>query len=248
MSSIYYALNIGTLAGWLAVAGASTVAWVVEVEGKLPALLENEARATDLFITSQEMGSAAPADELETEPAAEPVASAPEEVVELPETLETPELPELAELAPLPEIPRMPEPAAAVVAAPVSEPRPVPRVPARPATPAVGSGRPSSAGAGRGQGDGTASGSGSSEVGSSRWEGLRKSSPNYPVSARRLGQEGKVVVQFTVDDRGYVVDARILSPSPYPALNEEALQTVRRFRARPGVRATTSQPIIFRLN
>jgi TonB family protein len=45
-----------------------------------------------------------------------------------------------------------------------------------------------------------------------------------------------------------VVDARILSPSPYPALNEEALQTVRRFRARPGVRATTSQPIIFRLN
>jgi len=85
-------------------------------------------------------------------------------------------------------------------------------------------------------------------VGSDRWVGLRKSNPNYPSSARRQGQQGAVVVQFTVDERGYVVDAKILQSSPYPALNEEALRTVRRFRAQPGVRATTSQPIIFKLN
>jgi protein TonB len=85
-------------------------------------------------------------------------------------------------------------------------------------------------------------------VGSDRWVGLRKSSPNYPSSARRQGQQGKVIVQFTVDERGYVVDAKVISGSPYPALNEEALRTVRRFRAKPGVRATTSQPIIFQLN
>jgi TonB family protein len=55
-------------------------------------------------------------------------------------------------------------------------------------------------------------------------------------------------VQFTVDERGYVVDAKILRSCPYSALNDEALRTVRRFRAKPGVRATTSQPIIFKLN
>jgi protein TonB len=103
-------------------------------------------------------------------------------------------------------------------------------------------------GRGSGQGNGSARGAGSSAVGSNRWLGLRKASPVYPAAAKRQGQQGRVLVQFTVDERGNVVDARVTGPSPYPLLNQEALRTIRRFKAKPGVRATTSQPIIFQLH
>ena len=164
---------------------------------------------------------------------------------------EIPELPDLAEMEPLPEVPDLPAPTPAATRA-STQPKPTARPTAgRPKEGSASTGRKTSSGEsgrGTGQGSGTERGSGSSAVGSDRWVGLRKASPNYPSSARRQGQEGKVIVQFTVDERGYVVDAKIISGSPYPALNEEALRTVRRFRAKPGVRATTSQPIIFQLN
>jgi protein TonB len=243
MSPFLYALNIGTLATWLTVAGASTVACVVHVVERLPALDEGSSEEAELFITPQAMGSAPPADA----PAAAEEETAPDEpVAEAEELPALPELPDLAEMEPLPEIPDLPAPAPTA---------PAPKQAANPSSsrpkPGSTAGRkPSSgeSGRGSGQGRGTAAGSGSSEVGSDRWVGLRKSSPNYPSSARRQGQQGKVIVQFTVDERGYVVDAKVISGSPYPALNEEALRTVRRFKAKPGVRATTSQPIIFQLN
>ena len=250
MTSILYALNISTLATWLAVAGASTVACVVKVDGRLPERVEESARRTELFITSQEMGSAPPGPMAETaseELVAEPTPAAPSEPIP-----EVAEVPEIAEIEPLPEVPQLPD---ALPAPAQREPEakptgsPAPETPReRPARLAKSAGAVAGGGSGSGQGNAAAGGAGTSAVGSDRWQGLRKSSPNYPMSARRAGQEGKVVVQFTVDDRGYVVDATVLSPSPYPALNEEALRTVRRFRAKPGVRATTSQPIIFRLN
>jgi len=253
MTSILYALNISTLATWLAVAGASTVACVVKVDGRLPERVEESAERTELFITSQEMGSA-PAgpvaetanEELVAEP---PLADAPLEPIP-----EVAEVPELAEIEPLPEVPQLPDALPAPVqrereAKPTGSPAPeMPREKTRPARPAKPAGAVAGGGSGSGQGNAAVGGAGASAAGSDRWQGLRKSSPNYPPAARRAGQEGKVVVQFTVDDRGYVVAATVVSPSPYPALNEEALRTVRRFRATPGVRATTSQPIIFRLN
>ena len=253
MNSIFYALNIGTLATWLTVGGASTVACVVQVVDRLPALNDGPGAEAELFITPQAMGSAPPAEspaEAADSTAEEPVAE-PEALPELPEMPEIPELPDLAEMAPLPEVPDLPAPAPAASRA-STQPKPSARpTTGRPKEGSATTGRkPSSgeSGRGTGQGSGTARGSGSSAVGSDRWVGLRKASPNYPTSARRQGQEGKVIVQFTVDERGYVVDAKIISGSPYPALNEEALRTVRRFRAKPGVRATTSQPIIFQLN
>ncbi len=252
MSSILYALNIGTLATWLTVAGASTVACVVHVVDRLPTLNDGPGEEAELFITPQAMGSAPPAEAPEAAAeeftAEEPVAE-PEALPELPEMPEMPELPDLAEMEPLPDMPDLPAPAAT---RPATQPKPSARpTSGQPKEGSATSGRkPSSgeSGRGTGQGSGTARGSGSSAVGSDRWVGLRKASPNYPSSARRQGQEGRVIVQFTVDERGYVVDAKVISGSPYPALNEEALRTVRRFRAKPGVRATTSQPIIFQLN
>lgn len=254
MSSILYALNIGTLATWLTVGGASTVACVVHVVDRLPALNDEGGEEAELFITPQAMGSAPPAEAPEAAPeesTAEEAVAEPEALPELPEMPEIPELPDLAELEPLPEVPDLPAPAPVATRA-STQPKPSARpTTGRPKQGSATTGRkPSSgeSGRGTGQGNGTARGSGSSAVGSDRWVGLRKASPNYPSSARRQGQQGRVIVQFTVDERGYVVDAKIISGSPYPALNEEALRTVRRFRAKPGVRATTSQPIIFQLN
>ena len=248
MSSILYALNIGTLATWLTVAGASTVACVVHVVDRLPALNDGAGEDAELFITPQAMGSAPPAEAVEESIAEESVAQ-PEALPELPEMPEMPELPELAEMEPLPEVPDLPAPA---VTRPSTQPKPSARpTSGQPKERSATTGRSpnsSESGRGTGQGNGTARGSGSSAVGSDRWVGLRKVSPNYPSSARRQGQEGRVIVQFTVDERGYVVDAKVISGSPFSVLNEEALRTVRRFRAKPGVRATTSQPIIFQLN
>lgn len=254
MNSLIYALNIGTLATWLTVSGASTVATVVSVEGRLPERESLADVASEVFITPEAMGSAPPASESEETDGAMPedeqVAS---EVVpaELPETPDLVPLPELVDLEPLPEIPELP-------AARVVHPEPRPKAVVRTTAPAQKVGRsknsgPRSAataesGRGSGRGNGRAGGAGSSEVGSDRWVGLRKATPVYPSAAKRQGQEGRVVVQFTVDERGNVVDARVTGPSPYQLLNEEALRTIRRFKARPGVRATTSQPIIFQLH
>jgi protein TonB len=257
MSSLLYALNIGTLATWLTVAGASAVAAVVHVNERLPLLDENRREETELSVTPLAMGSAPPA-EAAAEDAAEEAPAEPQEVepaalAELPETPEMPALPDLSELEPLPEIPEMP-----VAPAPAEVRREAaPKVAVRAAAAsssstkrAAGQRQTASAASGRGsgQGNGSARGAGSSAVGSNRWLGLRKASPVYPAAAKRQGQQGRVLVQFTVDERGNVVDARVTGPSPYPLLNQEALRTIRRFKAKPGVRATTSQPIIFQLH
>jgi protein TonB len=253
MNSLLYALNIGTLATWLTVSAASTVATLVRVEERLPERNAADDGVSELFMTPQAMGSAPPAES----PAAADDAVVSEQpevtdevVAELPETPELAAIPDLAEMEPLPEIPDLP-------VAPKVEPDARPKPAARAAGTQPKQGRTSTAGRsassgesgrGSGRGNGSARGAGSSEVGSDRWLGLRKASPVYPAAAKRQGQQGRVVVQFTVDERGNVVDARVTGPSPYPLLNQEALRTIRRFKAKPGVRATTSQPIIFQLH
>lgn len=247
MTSFRYVLNIGTLATWLMVAGASILVAVVEVEERLPVLEENGRDEVELSVVPLAMGSA-PA--RSGEDAADELASVDvAESVELPETPALPEIPDLAEWEPLPEIPRMPERREAPDRErAVAEDRP--RV-AAVAPRGNSSGRDAAAaggvGSGRGEVRGRADGAGSSAVGSERWVGGRMPRPNYPAAARRSGQEGRVVVQFSVDERGDVVDAKITSSCPHSTLNEEALRTVRRWKFRPGPRASASRPIIFKL-
>ena len=248
MNSLLYAINIGTLATWLTVSGASTVATVVRVEERLPERNGADDGISEIFMTPQAMGSAPPAVAEEAVSTGEPEVS--EEVVaELPETPEVAAIPDLAAMEPLPDIPDLP---VAPKVVPESRPKPAARstggLPKQSRSATAGRSASGESGAGSGRGNGTARGAGSSAVGSDRWLGLRKASPVYPAAAKRQGQQGRVVVQFTVDERGNVVDARVTGPSPYPLLNQEALRTIRRFKAKPGVRATTSQPIIFQLN
>ncbi len=255
MSPFLYALNIGTLATWLTVGGASTVACVVRVIDRLPALKDGKAEETEVYITPMDMGSAPPAAPSEsTEETTSEEQVAMEELPELPELPEMPEVPQLAELEPLPDVPDMPEPPPARSSEGTERPKPAAAKPAtsRPkASNRTTTSRASTSGQsgqGTGQGNGTAKGAGSSAVGADRWVGGRMPKPNYPTSARREGKQGRVVVLFSVDERGYVVSASISSGCAHSELNEEALRTVRRWKFRPGARASASRPIVFQLN
>ena len=250
MSPLLYAINIGTLATWLTVAGASSVACVVKVVERLPDLLADKPKETEVFITPMAMGSAPPAateasDEALTEEAAIP------EIPEVPEIPEMPELPEITDLEPLPDIPDLPQ-----VTSPEGTQQPKPAVKPAVSRPKTSSNRSTAgqksttgeSGRGTGTGNGSAQGSGDSAAGASRWVGGRMPKPNYPSACRKAGQQGRVVVNFTVDERGYVVNVSLASSCAYSALNEEALRTVRRWKFKPGPRASASRPIVFQLN
>ena len=55
----------------------------------------------------------------------------------------------------------------------------------------------------------------------------KQPAPKYPEAARRAGQEGTVTIRFTVGDDGRVLAAEPSAPSPWSALNREALRVVR---------------------
>lgn len=63
----------------------------------------------------------------------------------------------------------------------------------------------------------------------------KQPSPDYPRQAIREGQEGIVMVTFTVDSNGRVLSAAASKPSPWSLLNESAVRAVRsRWRFQPG--------------
>jgi protein TonB len=82
-------------------------------------------------------------------------------------------------------------------------------------------------------------------------EGLQRS-VEYPELAERIGVEGRVIVQFVVDEWGNVVDPVVVW-SPHDLLSEAALEAVRQATFRPGqqggrpVKVRFSLPVTFRL-
>ena len=74
----------------------------------------------------------------------------------------------------------------------------------------------------------------------------------YPEFARRAGVEGRVTVQFVVDERGNVVDPVVVQ-SPNDLLSEAALEAVRKAKFTPGqqrgrpVKVRFAVPVTFRL-
>ena len=81
---------------------------------------------------------------------------------------------------------------------------------------------------------------------------VRTRAPEYPSVARRAEMEGKVLLQVTIDERGRVVDARVLS-SDAPIFEAPALAAVLEWRFRPAeqsghpVRARIVVPMEFTL-
>ncbi len=259
MNPLLYAINIGTLATWLSVAGFGTVGIVVPVTVELLSAEKSKDPYADLetLVLTEDfnLGDTPPSQETDTG------STGSEEETDVPlaeqETLPTPsEIPETAEITPLPEIPDMPPPVAefreSVAPAP-TKPRPVPKAnnktPTRSnmATSATG-GSPKGKAYAKGKlgNGGQNGGSGMSDA--KRLAGGRMPKPSYPSSARARGHTGTVLVEFVVGENGSVVSAYAKVPSPWPALNESAVSAVRRWKFPPGGVTKFTRPIVFQLN
>ncbi len=229
MTPFYHALDTGTLAAWLSVAGFGAVGvWVpdwrmappppppatTQVQWIEPEILLGDADATE-------------------NPAPAPPAVGAEALPALPAP---PELPATAAPEPLPDIPDLPQPPAAAPAKPAltAPTKPRSQTPRGASRPTASSGT-SAASAGTGLAAGV------------RLAAGRMPAPSYPAESRRKGQEGTVTVEFTVDSSGRVISAVAKSPSPWPLLNAEAVATVRRWRFPPGAVMKLQRPIVFQL-
>jgi protein TonB len=235
MNSLFHAINIGTLATWLSVAGFGAVAGVFNHQPLVspkPKLLEALPVSQDIVLGDEAPTNESPA---ENNDSAAPVLPAP------------PELPDIAEFEPLPEIPDLPAPKPTESPAPaVSKPAPRPAVTGKPATAA----KPNTNAAGSGTGSGTQKTTGGSGgmSDSARLAAGRMQPPSYPPFARRNGQTGTVLVEFTVDASGRVISAYAKSSSSWPLLDNEAVRTVRSWKFPAGGVMKLQRPIVFRLN
>ena len=80
-----------------------------------------------------------------------------------------------------------------------------------------------------------------------------QSKVEYPEFAKKAGIEGRVFVQFVVDETGEVVDPEV-TRGVHQLLNQEALDAVQKMKCEPGrqrgqaVKVRMSLPVTFRLN
>lgn len=230
MNALFHALNIGTLAWWLSVAAFDTVALVVPGFRGAPVAVKTEEEILpvpeDFTLDEAETAEEIPT----TVPAA--ATEAPAEILPAP-----PELPQIAEFEPLPEIPEISPVAAKPSPAPV-------QVIAKPRPTQAGKSTSTAKPAKPGGAPGTAS-PGASD--SSRLAQGRMPKPSYPSQAKRAGQTGTVVIEFTVDASGRVISAYPKSSSGWPLLDTEAVRTVRRWTFPAGGVMKLQRPIVFQL-
>ena len=52
--------------------------------------------------------------------------------------------------------------------------------------------------------------------------------PQYPELAKQMGQQGRVVIAFTVDESGRIINASVKESSGFPILDRSALESVKR--------------------
>jgi protein TonB len=77
--------------------------------------------------------------------------------------------------------------------------------------------------------------------------------PVYPETARRRGQQGRVLLQVNVSAEGLPVTVSVAQSSGYPSLDAAALTAVQRWRFVPATRAgapvaaSAEVPVRFRL-
>lgn len=246
-----HTLNIGTLATWLSLAGFGAVGVTVKPwEPSQPPVtaesLEMEIRQDDFLLG----GEPAPQGEPSGTPSTDEPAPTPESIPAAP-----PELPSLAETQPLPEIPELPKPAPAPPAQPSSTPRESTPAPTaarssssqRTTRAQTAAGRNAGAPGGSSGTPGAQGGQGGGLSNAARLAKGRMPAPSYPAAARRAGQTGTVIVDFTVDANGSVISATASRPSPWPLLNHEAVRTVRRWKFPPGGIMKLQRPIVFQL-
>lgn len=242
MSPLFYAIQIGTLAIWLAVAGFGTVGMVIpDVWGGRPSTNKPIPYQELKPIVMTEGFSDAPlppVQEMDTTVSSEAVAEA--------DPLPTPPaMPEIAAPAALPEIPNLPAAIAkpAATQAPAAVPsRPSQPRPARPARPATAPAKPAAAGKPSGVGNGTSTLSDAQRLASGYMP-----RPSYPSSARSRSHTGTVVVEFVIEENGRVLSASVQKSSGWPELDQSAVANMRRWKFAPGKRDKRTIPITFKL-
>ena len=74
---------------------------------------------------------------------------------------------------------------------------------------------------------------------------FRNPAPAYPLAAVRLGQEGRVVLEVSVDEAGRPMKVELRQSSGFPLLDQSALKTVRSWKF--PVRSQVRVPIRFAL-
>jgi protein TonB len=104
----------------------------------------------------------------------------------------------------------------------------------------IGSGK----GAGLGPGEGAGFGGGAYSVGGnvSAPIPIYKPEPPYSEEARKAKYQGTVVLYIVVDTQGNVTDARVVKPLGL-GLDEKAIETVRTWKFKPGMRNGTPVPV-----
>ena len=227
MTSLVHVLQITTLATWLSV-GVFGGAGIFIRAGNPGAAAVSRTLETTMLPEDFTLGDLSSPES--GDPSSEPAISAETETLPAP-----PEMPGITEFEPLPDVPSPPPEPAVRKSQPASRSATASQTarksPAKPASP----GRTSSGGSRSGMSD------------SARLAAGRMSAPSYPPEARRKGQTGTVVVEFTVDSSGRVISAYAKSPSPWPLLNDEAVRTVRRWKFPPGGVMKLQRPIVFQL-
>lgn len=76
---------------------------------------------------------------------------------------------------------------------------------------------------------------------------LKNPVPSYPPTARRLGQEGVVVLLIGIDPTGHPTRVEVQQSSGHPTLDESALTTVRRWKFTPARAAGIPVPSVANL-
>ena len=66
--------------------------------------------------------------------------------------------------------------------------------------------------------------------------------PVYPKESRRHAEQGTVLVELHISERGDVTDARLLRSSGHPRLDRAALRALREWRYAPARRHGTAEP------
>ncbi len=62
---------------------------------------------------------------------------------------------------------------------------------------------------------------------------LRNPAPRYPEQARKMGQQGLVLLSVSVSQNGRPMDIRLTQSSGFPLLDEAALRTVKKWKFEP---------------
>lgn len=71
--------------------------------------------------------------------------------------------------------------------------------------------------------------------------------PKYPSQARLNRQQGQVVLKYFVTTEGSVASLQLMQSSGFPLLDQEAVNSIRQFRYRPGQEGWTVHPVNFSL-